>query len=97
MSQANDCVNLSLAGNRFVVGASAGVAICGADFLAGTTLSRLGAGNEPPSGAVDTQAACAALAQQDNCNGGAAPERRDLGVLDASPRAALSAGVRRAW
>jgi hypothetical protein len=75
-------VNVSLTGNRFVVGASAGVAICGADFFAGTTLLRLGAGNELPSGTVDTQAECAALTQQDSCNGGATPAQRDLGVLD---------------
>jgi hypothetical protein len=72
-------VNVSLVGNRFVVGASAGVAICGADFLAVTTLLRLGAGNELPSGAVDTQAACAGLTQQDSCSGGAMPGQRDLG------------------
>ena len=75
-------VNVSLTGNRLVVGASAGVAICGADLLAATTPLRLGAGNELPSGAVETQADCAALAQQGNCNGGAAPTQRDLGVLN---------------
>ncbi len=82
VSGPNDFVNVSLAGNRFVVGASAGVAICGADFLAATTLLRLGTGNELPSGTVDTQAECAALSQQDGCNGGASPAQRDLGVLD---------------
>lgn len=81
-SEANDFVNVSLVGNRFVVSASAGVAICGALLNASSTLLFLGAGNELPSGVVATQAACSALTQQGNCNGGAAPEQRDLGVLD---------------
>jgi hypothetical protein len=81
-NEANDFVNVLLVGNRFVVGVSTGVAICGADLLAATTLLRLGAGNELPSGAVDTQSACAALTQQGSCNGGAMPAQRDLGVLD---------------
>ncbi|HEU4534154.1 MAG TPA: hypothetical protein VFS00_08550, partial [Polyangiaceae bacterium] len=82
VSESSDFVNVSLVGNRFVVGASAGVAICGALLNASSTLLFFGASNELPSGAVDTQAACAALAQQDGCNGGAAPAQRDLGVLD---------------
>lgn len=82
VSGANDFVNVSLTGNRFVVGASAGVAICGALLNASSTLLFLAAGNELPSGTVDTQAECSALAQQGNCNGGASPAQRDIGVLN---------------
>jgi hypothetical protein len=81
-SQSSDFANVSLVGNRFVVGASAGVAICGALLNASSTLLFLAAGNELPSGTVDTQAECAALTQQGNCNGGATSAQRDLGVLD---------------
>ncbi|HEU4406896.1 MAG TPA: hypothetical protein VFS43_16635 [Polyangiaceae bacterium] len=75
-------VNVSLVGNRFVVGVSAGVAICGALLNASSTLLFLGAGNALPSGVVATQTDCSALTQQGNCNGGATPGQRDLGVLD---------------
>jgi hypothetical protein len=80
-SGASDFVNVTLTGNLFVVGASAGVAICGADLSAGTTLLRLAAGNELPSGVVGTQAQCDVLeaAQLGNCNGGAEPGQRDVG------------------
>jgi hypothetical protein len=74
-------VDVSLTDNRFAVSASANVVIGGADLQTATTLLRLGAGNELPSGTVDTEGDCAALTQQDNCNGGAALGQRDLGYM----------------